>query len=235
MIEKLDAFPDNFLGYDVFATKIECDFYAYSAFPFAQFFKATQNGMVTAVISFIDGFMCISENNTDTEQLKQFIGFLRPNTVSCDSTLAKKIGVTGKEAYVLERYNFGTLYDEFKEVTLAEDVYNELVLFAKDELNLPERNAFVSDFSFKQRRSLNLAVSNGKAVAVAFAVGKDSAYIGAVATDKKYRKNGFGAKAVETILFKLKSKKAYLFCEENNLPFYEKLNFKIKAKAIIGE
>ena len=235
MIEKLDVFPDNLLGYDVFATKIECDFCAYSAFSFAQFFKATKNGAVTAVISLIDGFMCISENNTDTEQLKQFIGFLRPNCVSCDSALAEKIGVNGKEAYVLERRKDGTLFNEFAEIGSAKDVYSELLSFAKDELNLPERDAFVSDFSFKQRRNLSLAVSNGKAIAAAFAVGKDSAYIGAVATDKKYRKNGFGAKAVETILFKLKGKKAYLFCEEDNLPFYEKLNFKIKAKAIIGE
>ncbi len=232
MIVKLDIFPSEFFGVDVFATKIECDYKAYSNYNFAQFFKAQDdNGNITAVISLIDGFMCISEKNNDITELKEFIAVLNPSGILCSSTLAQKLNIKGETFYIMERTKEGKNFDGFSEETFASAVYGDLLEFSEGELILPCRDNFVSDFSFKQRRGLSFAISNGKAMAAAFAVGENSIYIGAVATDKRYRNMRFGTKAVEALIFTLKKHKIYLFCQDKNIPFYEKLDFNVIGQA----
>lgn len=230
MIVKLNDFPSEFLGADIFATKIECDFKAYSNYNFAQFFKAYDNN-VTAVISLIDGFMCISENNAEADELKEFIAVLNPNGILCSSTLAQKLNIKGETFYIMERTKEGKNFYGFSEETFASAVHGDLLEFSEGTLILPQRDNFVSDFSFKQRRGLSFAISNGKAMASAFAVGQTSLYIGAVATDKRYRNMHHGTKVVEALIFALKKPKAYLFCQQNNIPFYEKLDFNVIGQA----
>ena len=232
MIVKLNEFPQQFLGSDIFATKIECDFTAYSGYDFAQFFKAVDdNDRTTAVISLIDSFMFISENNADTDELKEFITLLSPKGVLCSDSLAEKLDITGKNYYIMKRTKKGKGKEGFSEEIFASAVYGDISEFSEGELILPERDMFVSDFSFKQRRGLVLVISNGKSMAVAFGVGAKSVYIGAVATDKRYRNMRFGSKAVEALITALKDKKAYLFCQEKNIPFYEKLKFTVIGQA----
>ena len=233
MIKQLKNFPKSFLNYDVFSLKIECDFKAYNGYNFAQFFKVLKGNKITAVISFIDSFMCISANETDITQLRQFINMLSPKGVLCNKTLAQGLGLNGKDVFIMQRTNKAKIINGYETEVTASEVYDKLFNFAANELDLPERDVFVSDFSFKQRRSLATAVSNQFSIASAFSVGEFAAYIGAVATKPSNRNDGCGTAATEALIQHLNKNKVYLFCNEELIEFYKKLQFKNIGQATI--
>lgn len=235
MISKLTEFPNEFSGYDVFSVKIECDFHSYKNFEFAQFFYQHTSSKATAVISLIDNIMCISQNNADIPELAGFINFLNPKKIICK---AGSLPFACENQILIMKCSckdFGNTDAKFNQNPTAGEVYSALLKFTNGKINLPERDSFISDFSFKQRRNSAMALISQSAVALSSSITPSAAYISAVAVAAESRFKGHGSAVLKAIINSLKKDTVYLFCEPNTAEFYLKQGFYVDGKVSIME
>lgn len=74
--------------------------------------------------------------------------------------------------------------------------------------------------------------------AVAPFVFENSAVVAGVFTNEEYRKKGYATKCVKALLSELKKiniENAYLWCEDKNIKFYEKIGFSLYGKIYVKE
>lgn len=168
--------------------------------------------------------------NVDSEELNEFFSFL-----SVKSCLSDKC-VWGKDekAFSLLKCNISgetnhdlLKLDEYSRLSDYECIY---CLLNENGKNFPEWFAVTSK-KINGKKSVcvykyenNVQVS----VAIATAIYNKTAVISGVFTDSLYRKKGYASQCVSALLSELgalKVESVYLWCEENNLPFYEKIGF----------
>ncbi|MBQ2237087.1 MAG: hypothetical protein II317_03145 [Clostridia bacterium] len=201
--------------------KIGCLFDSYKDDNSVLFWQQNEND---ALISFTDGNMIIYNQNSDTEELKEFIDVISPCCIFSDLNTLKAIDRIPDE----EIYIYGIKAENFSDITGDELSSKELYsLLDVDGLSLPEYPYFAVDYC----RRLNLGFAkyfgiSGKCAAISFNTGNFSIMNGIASHEK-----GYGSIALKAILSKNDGKDFLVCCRERVKPFYEKNGFKFLYKA----
>ena len=182
-----------------------------------------------------------SMSDEGSEELESFFDFLGISEILSDEPLPK-LCRTQKELNLLEFC--GDSYEENKcqiltpKSTIGE--YQDVYKVISENGNNFEN--WFPEFS-KKINSFNAFATYIKAdemiisVAISPAIYNKTAIIAGVYTLIDYRKNGYASECVKALLNELKRNdlsKIYLWCEEKNISFYNKLNFKNIGKIYCG-
>ncbi|MCR5636896.1 MAG: GNAT family N-acetyltransferase [Clostridiales bacterium] len=216
----------------LFMAKILCIYNTYGFKSYTDYWAQNKN----AVIARLDDCYVIWHNeNADKEELKSFIKTVCNGTVLCGEGLLDDYNLSGH----VMKYNSGvnTQTEALQPVDDNEilKVYQLLKRCENESLNVPEYLHFKADVVHKLNSdTLKLAYTqkDNDIVSVAAAnIGGDSAVITAVATDKEYRRLGFGTDTVKRLLSFINCKNIYLQRTLNdNEEFYNSLGFINTAK-----
>ncbi|MBQ8945084.1 MAG: GNAT family N-acetyltransferase [Clostridia bacterium] len=178
----------------------------------------------------IDGNLTIEcGENTDYDELKQFLNYISFRTVLLDERCCEKLGKKPDLSSVTVKYN-GVVGAE---KPVSDDNYKgvySLLLSCGFELGL--YGDYLADFVSRVNSGcaqLTTAYENGAVVASASAlfIGSNAVLLGAVAAAKENRGKGYASRLVSSLAsFYAKEKNVYLFCREDSLlNFYNKCGF----------
>lgn len=219
MIKLTDKMP---VGEGILFDKIRAESAAYAGFPSALFYKSGD-----AALSLIDSNLTVA-GDMDAEELNEFIRFTGALTLTCPTTLAEKLGVKNEEFLVLKAPAYGkTVRTVCAE---AKEVYTLLKNGEDGDIDLPDYESFLLDYSLRVRRGVGFGVVVGGAVCVAAAVSGKSVIISGVANEKGARGKGFALQSVLKMRMHFGDKDCFCFCREPLLPFYAKCGFKVFGK-----
>ena len=207
------------------------------------FLQRTENGEIQAVFSLKNTCVALVLLNCNaTEELEKFFCFCGVSEILSDTSVMQ-FSKTQKELNLLE---FCKAYGEDndclslnRQSTIGE--YQGVYKLVFEEGNnfekwFPEFSKKVNSFnSFATYLKVN---DNIISAAISPAVYKNTAVIAGVFTLKEYRNQGYAGKCVKALLKELRENNIchiYLWCEDNNLKFYENLGFKNIGKIYCGE
>ena len=204
--------------------------------------QTDETNVITALLSSVDGnFTLITTENTDFEEIKEFLNFF-----GCSSILSDVPFVLAENSYTLFK---------FREKECSENNSNFLYLDGASSLKKYEefyslifenkQNDFESwycDFSKKivNNDAKTVALKHGDvlvSVATAPMICKNTAIISGVYTSECFRNNGYSKTTVYKLIDELKKDGVtdiYLWCEKDVEEFYEKIGFEINGKVYLG-
>lgn len=241
MVKCAEKGDEAFLAFcdrDVFGTRIKAYFNCYSTdYDFVKFWVQTNDeGMVTAVISRVDGDMTVCAENADYEELLQFVKIVGFNTIQCNRKVAKKF--TDDETlwgYVVRFEN----KTEKREITLRKDyelkeIYN--IIKAANLTGVGEYLPWLSDTTFRINRNTAeplVAEVDGKAAGCAMVLFRTdkAALLGAVATSPEFRGRGIaGALVMKLANGELEcGRRTELLCKNDTIvDFYKSIGFTVR-------
>ncbi len=214
---------------------IYCDFIFNSGDTEGVYFQYNENDEITSVFSLKNGCITLARvKDADLSELSMFFDFLGVSEIISDYPLDdsfEKIPLLETTARYENASDVSFLLETSK---LSEylGVYNLL----NDSEG--EFSGWYSNFSKK----INSGVACGVykvyddsivSTVTATAIYDKSAIISGVFTNPLYRGKGYASQCVKAVINQLCKKnveKVYLWCEEDKLPFYEKLGFKFSGQ-----
>lgn len=238
---------ENFLNgqKNIYACRISCLLKSYGLnYDFASFHIQTDDsGNVTAAFGkyYSDMTLCLTENS-DTGELSEFISFSGFSSLLCGKTLpivntyesgtVMELKVSATEQILPQ----GTVFDFSPPL---KDLWTLLKSCEGEDFAVPEYEDFLIDTSHKLRHDTAhcIAAKSGKqfiSAAMTVAESDYCAVIGAVATDKNFRKCGSGSACVAELCGRLRNKTVFIMRDENkNEKFYASLGFENTGKFYI--
>lgn len=196
----------------------------------------------TALLSSVDGnFTLISTEDTDFEEIKEFLEFFGCNSVLSDVPLS-----ASAKSYALFRFlgnnssedNFDyCVLDSASTVSLYKEFYSLLFADLENDFDL-----WYCDFSKKIVNNDAKAIclkQDEKPVSIAIApmLYKNTAIISGVYTLKNCRNKGFSKATIYKLIEELKKNNVtdiYLWCEKDVEEFYEKIGFEKNREVYLG-
>ncbi len=181
-------------------------------------------------------------NDANIEELENFFSFCGVTEILSDEPLTRLCN-TQKKLNLLKL--FGEHAEETDclkinaESTISEykNIYNVVFENGDNFENwFPEFSKKVN--SFNSFATYAMVEDRVISVSISPAIYKNVAIVAGVYTLKEYRNKGFATKCVKSLLNELKehnTSKIYLWCEDNNLSFYEKNGFKAVDIIYFGE
>lgn len=207
------------------------------------FLQRTQSGEITALFSMKNTCVnLVTFGKPDFAELKSFFEFSKVVGILSDKPLNMICNV--QKEYSLLCFFCGQV-PESKCVQLTSqsstDEYKNIFALLSEKGNNFEN--WFTDFSRKinseNAKATYVCVDNRiVSCAVAPAVYKETSVIAGVYTLKEYRNKGYARECVNGLLNELsdgKIKDVYLWCEDDNIGFYEKLGFVNIGKVFMGE
>ncbi len=207
------------------------------------FLQKTENDEIQAVFSLKNSCVTlVLVSDKDLEELERFFSFLGVIEILSDKSLTQ-LCKTQKE---IDLFEFSTEIEEENNCfiinpksTISE--YQEVYNLVSEQGNnfvdwFPEFSKKIN--SFNAFATYIKVDENIVSVAISPASYDNSAVIAGVHTLKDYRNKGYAGECIKALLKELKRNnisKIYLWCEEKNIDFYNKLNFKNIGKIYCGE
>ena len=189
---------------------------------------------VTAISKFYGDMTVYATDKTDFDELKEFFMITGFSSVLCE----KEIFPDSYSGIVMEKISENADVKAEVNPNLSE-VYRLLESCKSDNFEVPSDKDFILDMSHKIRHETALCVGvreGEKLVATAMTVAQSETceIIGAVATDKNYRKLGYGKKCVQALCHLLNDRKIFIMRDESeNECFYKSMGFENKGKFYI--
>lgn len=196
------------------SVKINCNYNSYR--DIALFWTQDQTA---AVISMLDGNMVILNNGADTDELREFINVISPQSVFSDAdTLTTLFGNPFHRVCVMQSdYRF--------ESDIASDTLNSGEIYKLLDvkgLELPPYEHFAVDFCHRLNHgNLKYFALKEKCAAVGITDGQ-AVLVNGIASHQK----GMGSVALRGVLSQFVDKTALAVCERDMRGFYEKNHFK---------
>ena len=221
---------------NIYACKIACLLESYGLkYDFAEFWVQYENDIpVTAISKFYGDMTVCATEKTDFDELKEFLLITGFSSVISE----KEIFSDSYKGIVMEKIS------ENQNITAEinpdlNEVYRLLQSCKSDTFEVPCYEDFILDMSHKIRHKMALCVGvreGEKLIATAMTVAQSEtcAVIGAVATDRDYRKSGYGKKCVQALCRLLNGRKIFIMRDESeNECFYKSMGFENKGKFYI--
>lgn len=233
MIEYLDIKALNgslpVFNKDAVASEILCEIslYGEESHKYGAFFWHQDNSLF---LSMRNSHLRIAGKIKDREELISFIKFISPEYILLSENLSKEIGgaiYEKGEILILEKEGEIKNFTNDPEVSVF-----DLASFFKKENMIENEESFILDTAFALSKNLcayEVIKNNGKIVSAAFSnkITPCSAVINIVATNKDYRKKGYGFTVTQKLKNKLSGRNLFVFKEiDKNNEFYSKLSFK---------
>ena len=186
-------------------------------------------------VCMVDGNLTVEcTENSDFDELKQFLNFIPYSTLLFDEKFCCQLGFENFETSFIVKYCGNTN----NEIIAADDNYKGVYnLLISSGFELGDYSSFLADFVSRINAGcafLTSLYSDNRLAATASAlyIGNNDVLLGAVATDKNLRGRGYASKLVSSLAsYYGKEKNVYLFCREDSLAkFYEKCGFCIKGR-----
>lgn len=192
--------------------KINCAYNSYG--DVALFWTQDQT---RAVISMLDGNMVIYNNDSDIDELREFIGVISPSSVFSDAkTLNALFGDNFHEVCVVKSDKKFDCAD-ISDVVNSSKIYQ---LLNTDGLDLPPYEHFAVDFCHRLNHGeLKYFAKKDLCAAIGVFDGQ-TVLVNGIASHKK----GMGTMALQGLLSQYKTT-AIAVCEKEVMPFYLKNNF----------
>ena len=221
---------------NIYACKIACLLENYGLkYDFAEFWaQYVCEKPVTAISKFYGDMTVYATDKTDFDELKEFFMITGFSSVLCE----KEIFPDSYSGIVMEKISENADVKAEVNPNLSE-VYRLLESCKSDNFEVPSYKDFILDMSHKIRHETALCVGvreGEKLVATAMTVAQSEtcAIIGAVATDKNYRKWGYGSQCVKALCHLLNGRKIFIMRDESeNECFYKSMGFENKGKFYI--
>ena len=208
--------------------------------PFVDFWVQLIYEKPVSLISRLESaFILRISEESDIEEISSFIRVSGAQNVICDSSFGLNCDLSKKSGPILfsdKMFDINKSFDVFTPDT--REVYSVICKAASEHFAVPSYESFMLDVNHKlNQRSIRIyAVNDDKlpaACIMTLAESKDSAVLGALATDPNYRNKGYGAFLVKYINNVLVSegKRVYLHrAPSENVAFYNRLGFKEYGK-----
>ncbi len=218
----------------IYSCRIMCLAYSYGLdFDFVQFWlQYNESGNVTSAISKSNGDITIqTSKNSDISELREFLEFIGYTSLLCETQF--EFGSKAKQGIIMELITPIRIYTNFGTV-LNPDlnlVYDLLEKCRNKDFKVPEYEDFMLDMSHKIRHNMAMCTAvvnknNLISVAMTVAQSRNTAIIGAVAVDPKFRRQGYGGQAVLSLSQILENRKIFVMCDKiENERFYKSLGF----------
>ncbi len=214
---------------------IYCDFNFNSGDVEGVYFHYNENNELSSVYSLKNGCITFAKvRDTDFSEASMFFEFLGVSDVLSDYPLDETfkslplLEITSKSDKISD-VEVLTEQSKFSEYL---DVYN---LLNDSDGNF---SRWYGNFSKKINSQAACGVykiidDSVVSTATATAIYANKAVISGVFTDPSYRGRGYAAECVKALinqLYKQNVDKIYLWCEENKIPFYEKMGFNLSSE-----
>ncbi len=221
---------------NIYACKIACLLESYGLkYDFAEFWvQYVCEKPVTAVSKFYGDMTVYATAQTDFDELKEFLEITGFSSVLCE----REIFPDSYSGIIMEKV-FESENPKAEINPDLNEVYRLLESCKSDNFEVPSYEDFILDMSHKIRHETAVCVGireGEKLVATAMTVAQSEtcAIIGAVATDKNYRKLGYGKKCVQALCRLLNGRKIFIMRDESeNECFYKSMGFENKGKFYI--
>lgn len=226
----------DFLSPDPYAARISALAATYGfEQSFALFWVQYVDENPVAAVSRLDGAMSVfCGANTDFEELASFIKTVGFSTLVCREENMGMLGFEADNASYIVKYE-GIPDGEMPNVLWDYDKKKIYELLSDCGFEMGSYGDFAADYCSRLNKGAAMlaAVENDEldACASALFIGKNSVLLGAVATRKEARGNGYASKAVKALANRLNDKSVFLFCRNDSLlAFYEKTGFVYNGK-----
>ena len=202
--------------------------------PFVDFWVQFINDEPVSLISRLEtAFILYLSDKSDMDEISSFIRVSGAESVLCDASyeiVCNMKRVTGPILYSKDIFEIDRSFEVY--VPSVKEVYSVISTAVSDNFKVPSYESFMLDVSHKlnQRTIRMYAVKeeNPAACIMTLAESKDSAVLGALATNPALRKKGYGAfliKYINNVLVN-EGKVVYLHrAPDENISFYNKLGF----------
>ncbi len=232
---KIESFCSQFpLG-----VKINCQMNGYGfEKDFLKLWISENETEVLSVLCVFDGSATLcAKKEADFEEIKVLLNMSGTASLCCEKSIFDLLGLEAKaEKRFFEFFGEAEVFEEVQSEGDTKQVYKLICVSIPDSFEDSHEAYlhFLSDFTFRERRSLARlkTISDGEKVlscAMTAAESEDSALISGVACDKTQRGKGIGKKTVLTLAGELKkeNKKVYVIALNDSAgAFYEKIGFK---------
>lgn len=177
----------------------------------------------------------------EKDELTEFVGFIGCDRFVCRPDLdLPQLQSIMQSGYLmrLDRELAATIAPATKANALVtldhspspHDIYAVLSQQSGDSIQITDYSGWYVDLSHRLRHGYAKAVvvrKNGQPISCALtnALCHNAALLGGIATLPAYSGMGYGRLAVNAICDDLPDKSIFLFCRENNIPFYQKCGF----------
>lgn len=207
------------------------------------FLQKSESDEIQAVFSLKNTCVTLlAIDNNATEEFEKFFSFCGVTEILSDKPLThfchtqKELNLFEYHGNFEEQNNCIALTSE-STIKEYQDIYN--IVF-EEGCNFdnwyPEFSKKINSFNaFGAYLKVN---GNVISVAISPAIYKDASVIAGVCTLKEYRNKGYASACVKALLNELNKNnisEIYLWCEDNNIDFYNKLDFKNIGKIYFGE
>lgn len=219
----------------IYSCRIMClaDSYGLN-FDFVQFWlQYDENGNTVSAIS--KSYGDVTVQTTEKSNISELTEFL--DVIGFCSLLSEKMlfeNRTADTGMIMRLENPQKIYNSNIEITVNPDlnsVYKLLDKSRSETFNVPDYEDFILDMSHKIRHNTAICTAikigeNVVSAAMTVAQSENTALIGAVVTDIDFRRRGFGALCVNSLIGILGKRKIFIMRNENeNEPFYKSLGF----------
>ncbi len=184
----------------------------------ARFYCQTKGGNVTAVISYLEGYINLWTAGSDVIELNGFISFLNPLGVFCEDEIITALPLKEK-VNVLVRENIGS----DKTVGYGFDV-RAMVKVLSNSLPVESADYLVADLACRLYSGNAYAVSENYGAAVVLK-GEKSALLSLLAVNEDSRGRGYGTLLIEKVSSGINAEKLFVCCSNDNLDFYKSNGF----------
>lgn len=203
--------------------------------PFVDFWvQFSENRPVSLISRLESSFILRLTNESDIDEISSFIRVSGAETILCDNMyeLDCNLGkTTGPVLFSKELFEIDKVFDVY--TPTVKDVYSIISLSASENFKIPPYESFALDVSHKlNQRTIRMYAIKSEyptACIMTLAESKDSAVLGALATNPAHRRKGYGAFLINYINNDLinEGKTVYLHrAPDENINFYNKLGFK---------
>ncbi len=204
--------------------------------------QTTDKNEIVTVFSLKNSCVTLTALNgiVDLEELNEFFSFLSVESVLCDCSIfpgtEKVLPLLWCETTPHSNNDVLKL-DEYSRLSDYKSVYD---LLSENGSNFSEWFAVTSK-KINNKKSVAVYKCENEipvSVAIATAIYNQTAIISGVFTLGNCRKKGYASQCVSALLIELSSmgvKPVYLWCEEENLQFYEKLGFTKVGNVFVRE
>ncbi len=207
------------------------------------FIQKSENDVLQAVFSLKNTCVTLSVvDDNEIEELEKFFSFCGVTEILSDKPVTNFL----KRQKEFNLFEFSGEFEEESNclrITIKstfseyQDVYNVVFEYGDNFSNwFPEFSKKINTLnSFATYLKMNEKVVSAS---ISPAVYENTAIIAGVYTLKEYRNKGYANKCVKALLNELNRNnisKIYLWCEDINIGFYNKLNFKNIGKIYFGE
>lgn len=235
----------HFCKCDSFGTRIYSHFlcYGYDLCLVDFWVQISGENKITAAICKFENDVIVSMcDDSQFQEIYSFLNFINKSSVMFDNKYAVKFDLsccrsTG-DILIFESCD---VYKQKYDVNTPQlkEYHNLLLKCESDDFFVPEYMSFLSDVSRRKQRGLCeiCGVYSGDdlaSCAMTVSYTDFSVILGAVATDPRFRKRGFGGCVVGFLADKfIKDRIVYIYTTvERNTRFYESLGFKVSGKWI---